>query len=339
MFPKRFGHVATQACRCMHGFRPDAEVVASELPPSFLQVKQSSPALELGELSHYFAGPYLQGKLFEGKDYEEVELGELRTFRQGAVPKCCSLLRCTQARVRASRYECADGTVEVWQHALDLRDLEADEHSASGDELMVLYHYTNELALRDRSAKHWWVSFRDFWPLHVHHFPQPQRVQFQFVRRAACRTSRTSSRLPLNFSAPSPTTVPILGRAFMAPSTNLPPFAANRWCLFFCCQVAFTCSVCQRHSQAWRLRLHILLNNYSRETPWRPGLESFGSQRCVCFLPVCLQRGDAADEESQRVLREWGDANPQGHRAAYCIPILATKQMAYNIFERQTRPG
>ena len=30
---------------------------------------------------------------------------------------------------------------------------------------------------------------------------------------------------------------------------------------------------------------------------------------------------------------EWGD------RAAFCIPMVVPVSMAYNIFERQTRPG
>ena len=71
--------------------------------------------------------PTWRAKLFEGTDYEESSLDELPTFR----------------------YECADGPVEVFQHALDIRDMEADEQSESGDEIMVFYHYTNELAFRN----------------------------------------------------------------------------------------------------------------------------------------------------------------------------------------------
>ena len=36
------------------------------------------------------------------------------------------------------------------------------------------------------------------------------------------------------------------------------------------------------------------------------------------------------------MVREWGDPNPQGHRARFCIPVIAPRAAAYNIFERQT---
>ena len=46
------------------------------------------------------------------------------------------------------RYPAPDGVVDVWRYALDLRDLEvAPEHGE--DNLMVLYHYTNELGFED----------------------------------------------------------------------------------------------------------------------------------------------------------------------------------------------
>ncbi|CAE7277931.1 KLC1 [Symbiodinium microadriaticum] len=47
-------------------------------------------------------------------------------------------------------------------------------------------------------------------------------------------------------------------------------------------------------------------------------------------------QGDPADAESQRLEREWGSGNPGGHRAAFCIPVLAPRELAYNIFRRQT---
>ena len=36
---------------------------------------------------------------------------------------------------------------------------------------------------------------------------------------------------------------------------------------------------------------------------------------------------------------EWGTGNSGGHRAAFCIPILVSRELAYNIFERQTCHG
>ncbi|CAE7273498.1 klc-2 [Symbiodinium natans] len=70
-----------------------------------------------------------------------------------------------------------------------------------------------------------------------------------------------------------------------------------------------------RHEPSvWGSRTRVLLNNYSNGSP------------------LC----DANGEEARRVLREWGDENPSGHRAAFCLPILAPKAMAYNIFEQLT---
>ena len=37
--------------------------------------------------------------------------------------------------------------------------------------------------------------------------------------------------------------------------------------------------------------------------------------------------------------KEWGSGNPGGHRAAFCIPVLAPTELAYNIFQRQTCHG
>ena len=71
----------------------------------------------------------------------------------------------------------------------------------------------------------------------------------------------------------------------------------------------------QHEPSVWESRVRILLNNYSNGDPWREDLN---------------------DEESQRVQREFGDNNPIGHRAAFCIPMLVPLSMAYNIFERQT---
>ncbi|CAE7938677.1 KLC1 [Symbiodinium sp. KB8] len=72
---------------------------------------------------------------------------------------------------------------------------------------------------------------------------------------------------------------------------------------------------CTQHEPSvWGSRARILLNNYSNLSPLR----------------------DPADAESQRLEREWGSGNPGGHRAAFCIPVLAPRELAYNIFRRQT---
>eukprot|EP00439_Symbiodinium_sp_Y106_P065855 s537_g10.t1 len=73
----------------------------------------------------------------------------------------------------------------------------------------------------------------------------------------------------------------------------------------------------QHEPCAWKQRSRVLLNSYSNESPFRT----------------------ADDGEAQRVEREWGQespANPAGHRAAFCVPMLVPRAMAYNIFERQT---
>ena len=71
-----------------------------------------------------------------------------------------------------------------------------------------------------------------------------------------------------------------------------------------------------RHEPAvWGTRLRILMNAYSNDDP-------------LSF--------DPEEAEPQRVSREWGSTRPQGHRAAFCIPLIVPKDMAYNIFERHT---
>ncbi|CAE7746193.1 FKBP65 [Symbiodinium sp. CCMP2456] len=72
---------------------------------------------------------------------------------------------------------------------------------------------------------------------------------------------------------------------------------------------------CTQHEPAvWGSRTRILLNNYSNLSPLR----------------------DTADPEAQRVEEEWGRGNAGGHRAAFCIPIIVSRELAYNIFEKQT---
>ena len=71
----------------------------------------------------------------------------------------------------------------------------------------------------------------------------------------------------------------------------------------------------QHEPAVWRERIRMLLNNYSNGDPLR---------------------ANTGDEESNKRNEEWGDKNPQGHRAAFCVPLIVPKDMAYNIFERQT---
>ncbi|CAE7943371.1 Nphp3, partial [Symbiodinium necroappetens] len=70
----------------------------------------------------------------------------------------------------------------------------------------------------------------------------------------------------------------------------------------------------QHEPAVWNSRTRILLNNYSNGDPLRDPLDAEGAQR----------------------VREWGDENRHGHRAAYCIPLIVPRDMAYNIFQRQT---
>ncbi|CAE7599276.1 NPHP3, partial [Symbiodinium necroappetens] len=72
---------------------------------------------------------------------------------------------------------------------------------------------------------------------------------------------------------------------------------------------------CTQH--VWGSRTRILLNNYSNLSPLR----------------------DTGDTESQRVENEWGAGNTGGHRAAFCIPIVVSAELAYNIFEKQACRG
>ena len=74
------------------------------------------------ELSTYFAGPYLRGELLEAAQYSNRGFGEVGTFE----------------------FDAPDGPVQVWHFAFDLRELVPDDK-----ELVVLYHYTDELAFRN----------------------------------------------------------------------------------------------------------------------------------------------------------------------------------------------
>ncbi|OLQ09394.1 hypothetical protein AK812_SmicGene6982 [Symbiodinium microadriaticum] len=76
------------------------------------------------ELSKYFLGPYLEGKIHSPALYSEGSPGELKTLV----------------------YDAPDGRVHVWAYALDLRDIQP---GLGPDGVCVLYHYTNELAFRN----------------------------------------------------------------------------------------------------------------------------------------------------------------------------------------------
>ena len=92
--------------------------------PSEVPCKVLAPAR--AELSKYFAGPYLEGKHYDGTEYSLDYVGEILTFR----------------------YAAPDGPVQVWQHAFDMRDLDSGQ-DCKQDSLVVMYHYTNELAFQD----------------------------------------------------------------------------------------------------------------------------------------------------------------------------------------------
>ena len=67
----------------------------------------------------------------------------------------------------------------------------------------------------------------------------------------------------------------------------------------------------QHEPAVWGSRQRVLLNNYSNGDPLRA-------------IPV------------EKALIRWGLGNPEGHRAAFCIPMIVPKAISYNIFQRQT---
>ncbi|CAE7222329.1 kidins220, partial [Symbiodinium sp. KB8] len=69
----------------------------------------------------------------------------------------------------------------------------------------------------------------------------------------------------------------------------------------------------QHEPSVWQLRLRILLNNYGNASLFR----------------------QSEDAEANRVRSEWGDESASGHRAAFCIPMLVSRAMAYSIFDGQ----
>ena len=77
---------------------------------------------EDAELSTYFRGPYLEGAVFQGKEYEAGKVHNVYSFR----------------------YNAPDGYVHVWRHAFDLRVLNSTDKSEQEDAI-ILYYYTNEL--------------------------------------------------------------------------------------------------------------------------------------------------------------------------------------------------
>ena len=105
------------ACRGGYGGVDDQDAAAlgtAALAGSFVRGS--------GELTAYFRGPYLEGRLYEGHAYEKDSVGECRTFR----------------------FDAPDGAVHVWQHALLIR---GDE--TTNDNLIPLFHYTGELPFRN----------------------------------------------------------------------------------------------------------------------------------------------------------------------------------------------
>ena len=193
-------------------------------------LQESGLAQDTGELTQYFFGPCLQGKLYEGLQYSLDSIGELLTFR----------------------YDAPDGAVHVWRHAFDLRDLQSPDSnlqsSDSKEGVRILHHNTNELAF---------LNIGDLEQSSTELFASLVDIRAHF------------------------------GKGVYAS---------------------------QHEPSAFKLRVRILLNNYSN-----------GSPDC---------RAD--DPEHARVLSEWADSNPSGHRAGFCIPIIAPEQLAYSIFQKQT---
>ncbi|CAE7455122.1 Klc2 [Symbiodinium natans] len=83
----------------------------------------AAEALERGELSRWFLGPYLEGTPYAGEQYSPDQVGKLYTFR----------------------YDAADGPVHVWRHCLNLRPAVNERQ----EECIVLYHYTSELGFEN----------------------------------------------------------------------------------------------------------------------------------------------------------------------------------------------
>ena len=77
---------------------------------------------EDAELSAYFGGPYFEGAVFQGKQYEAGKVHNVYSYR----------------------YTAPDGYVHVWRHVFDLRELNS-ANSSKQEDAVVLYHYTNEL--------------------------------------------------------------------------------------------------------------------------------------------------------------------------------------------------
>ncbi|CAJ1408786.1 unnamed protein product [Effrenium voratum] len=75
------------------------------------------------ELSEYFKEKYLKGELFEGIKYTKNSISRIRTYM----------------------FKGRDGDTQVWRHAFDLRAFGGHE----GEDLIILYHYTNELGFRN----------------------------------------------------------------------------------------------------------------------------------------------------------------------------------------------
>ena len=85
---------------------------------------------ELGteaELSKYFAHGYLQGEVFSSSQYRRAHLDQIGTWE----------------------YDAPDGPVQIWCHAFDLRSW-----GQRPDDVIVLYHYTNQLCFQNVGDLH-----------------------------------------------------------------------------------------------------------------------------------------------------------------------------------------
>lgn len=87
----------------------------------------------------YYSGRYLEGHLYEGHAYTEASFGEVGTLR----------------------FDAPDGAIHVWEHALHLGGPENGK-----DNLVVLFHYTNEFCFRnitnmEQSSSELYASLKD----------------------------------------------------------------------------------------------------------------------------------------------------------------------------------
>ena len=71
-----------------------------------------------------------------------------------------------------------------------------------------------------------------------------------------------------------------------------------------------------------------------------PNLElQAASAVSFCGNPAVEACRGPAPEEARKRDAEWGTGRKSGHRAAFCIPLIVPRSIAYNIFERHTCHG